>query len=993
MKTNLLLILLILFALLWTGVISAQQSTTQAEPEAARAATQDPGGIRGGLGVPRLIKFSGAFRTPSGAALTGVHGVTLALYKDRQGGSPLWLESQNVELDEQGRYTVLLGATKSDGVPLDLFATDEPRWLGVQMQLPGWQEGERALLVSVPYAMKAAEAETLSGLPLSSFVLNPEAAKKAGREGGAIGLTAATTLPFAAVSGTGTTNQIPKWLDGAGTLGDSTITDTGSAVGVGTTSPNTPLHVKVSTTTDPVLKIEGANITDGISLKVTHPNAVIGFALAGGPGHFFGTAVQHDALVFGHGGRNLLFGLGGSEFMRVAGSGNIGIGTTTPAQKLDVSGNIVASGAITATSFTGDGTTLTGIVQLATPNTFTAPQNVTTSGGPIAISGSQTAISGGTAGVLGESLSTSGRGVSGVASAGTGATYGVYGESASTTGVGVYGTVPALTGVTFGGNFTSASTSGTGLFAQATAPTGTTFGGNFYNFSTSGKAVNGYASATSGTTYGVYGQSTSTGGIGVYGYANAATGGTHGVQGLSASSDGKGVSGMATALSGTNFGVFGQSDSTTGRGVRGYVSAPSGGTHGVQGVTASTDGRGVYGFANSATGPNYGGYFESASTSGTGVSGLATASSGTTYGGLFRTDSVDGIGVRGEATPSTGQNVGVLGSSGSSSGRGVYGQATRISGATYGVYGSSVSTSGTGIYGIASADTGANYGGYFESASSTGKGVYGYATAASGISFGVWGQATSPTGTGVFGYATATSGITKGGYFQSDSTGGAGVIGFAGASTGSNAGVQGTTQSPDGNGVYGHTESGGSGYGVYSSGNAYVAGNLTVTGSVSKSGGSFKIDHPLDPANKYLSHSFVESPDMMNIYNGNVVTDANGEASVVLPEYFEALNRDFRYQLTVIGQFAQVIVAQEISNGRFTIKTDKPNVKVSWQVTGVRQDAWAEAHRIQVEEEKPQKERGLYLYPQLYGQPKEQGIVYVLHRRFAPEKAAKFPRQ
>jgi hypothetical protein len=141
--------------------------------------------------------------------------------------------------------------------------------------------------------------------------------------------------------------------------------------------------------------------------------------------------------------------------------------------------------------------------------------------------------------------------------------------------------------------------------------------------------------------------------------------------------------------------------------------------------------------------------------------------------------------------------------------------------------------------------------------------------------------------------------------------------------------------------------------------------NLQVTGNLSKPQGTFKIDHPLDPANKFLYHSFVESPDMMNIYNGNIVTDKHGVATVVLPDYFEALNQDFRYQLTVIGQFAQAIVVKEISKNHFTIKTSKPSVKVSWQVTGVRHDAYAEAHRIVVEEDKG-KERGTYLHPELF---------------------------
>jgi hypothetical protein len=159
----------------------------------------------------------------------------------------------------------------------------------------------------------------------------------------------------------------------------------------------------------------------------------------------------------------------------------------------------------------------------------------------------------------------------------------------------------------------------------------------------------------------------------------------------------------------------------------------------------------------------------------------------------------------------------------------------------------------------------------------------------------------------------------------------------------------------------------------------YFSGNVQITGSIAKGGGSFKIDHPLDPANKYLYHSFIESPDMMNIYNGNITTDANGEAVVELPSYFEALNRDFRYQLTVIGTFAQAMVAEEISNNRFTIKTSAPQVKVSWQVTGVRHDAYANKHRIPVEELKNETERGHYLYPELYNQPEEKSIEWARH--------------
>ncbi|MDF2443752.1 MAG: hypothetical protein JWR01_1955, partial [Subtercola sp.] len=152
-------------------------------------------------------------------------------------------------------------------------------------------------------------------------------------------------------------------------------------------------------------------------------------------------------------------------------------------------------------------------------------------------------------------------------------------------------------------------------------------------------------------------------------------------------------------------------------------------------------------------------------------------------------------------------------------------------------------------------------------------------------------------------------------------------------------------------GVYGSTASP-NGFGIFSQGNAHVNGTL------SKSAGSFRIDHPLDPDNKWLSHSFVESPDMMNIYNGNVTTDASGTATVGLPAYFAALNRDFRYQLTVIGDFAQAVVAKEVANNSFAIKTDKPNVKVSWQVTGIRQDSYAAEHPIVVETAKTGTDAG-----------------------------------
>lgn len=159
----------------------------------------------------------------------------------------------------------------------------------------------------------------------------------------------------------------------------------------------------------------------------------------------------------------------------------------------------------------------------------------------------------------------------------------------------------------------------------------------------------------------------------------------------------------------------------------------------------------------------------------------------------------------------------------------------------------------------------------------------------------------------------------------------------------------------------------GDGTSIEATGDALILGDVAVFGTLSKGGGSFRIDHPLDPANKYLLHSFVESPDMMNVYNGNIVTDAQGLATVELPDWFEALNRDFRYQLTVIGEFAQAIVAEKVHDNRFVIRSSIPGVEVSWQVTGIRQDDWANAHRIPLEVDKQGADKGRYLHPLEHG--------------------------
>ena len=154
---------------------------------------------------------------------------------------------------------------------------------------------------------------------------------------------------------------------------------------------------------------------------------------------------------------------------------------------------------------------------------------------------------------------------------------------------------------------------------------------------------------------------------------------------------------------------------------------------------------------------------------------------------------------------------------------------------------------------------------------------------------------------------------------------------------------------------------------------AFLDGDANVTGTLFKGGGAFRIDHPLDPENKYLSHSFVESPDMKNIYDGVAVFDGAGQAIVTLPDWFEALNGDFRYQLTPMGAAFVPYIADEIAGNQFKIGGGVSGRKVSWQVTGIRRDAFANANRIQVEEMKPSAAVGTYLHPEAFGQAVEKG--------------------
>jgi len=233
------------------------------------ASAQQTGGAAGATAVPRLVHFAGSFHPPADQP-TGPVGATFAIYGEQDGGAALWSEDQNVALDANGNYAVLLGSTKNGGVPMELFAAGEARWLQVKFHLPDEVTAPRVLLVSVPYALKAADAETIGGLPPSAFVLaattaNGETGAMSGRDVAASASASATP----AVTGTGTTDFVPLWTDSTGTLGNSVLFQSGSGatatVGINTTTPATTLDVNGTATLrgDTVMAAIGVATTKG----------------------------------------------------------------------------------------------------------------------------------------------------------------------------------------------------------------------------------------------------------------------------------------------------------------------------------------------------------------------------------------------------------------------------------------------------------------------------------------------------------------------------------------------------------------------------------------------------------------------------------------------------------------------------------------------------------------------------------------------------------
>jgi trimeric autotransporter adhesin len=705
-----------------------------------------------GTMVPRLMRFSGVVPGAGEGAQPGVMGIEFAFYAEATGGSPLWMETQNVRPDTSGHYSVLLGSTTVEGLPANVFTSEQAHWVGVRIS--GQEEQPRVLLLSVPYALKAGDAETIGGLPPSAFMLAPVPGSTTVINQS----TSSTTAPPPASSNVtttgGTVNAIPLFST-ATNIQNSILTQTAA----------TAINVAGK------LNLPANGTATATGGKGSRPETFVASAFNSGSSTAVAQTFQLQAEAAGNntatpfGTLNLLYGSG----------------TTAPVE-------------------TGFKINNKGVITFATGQTFPLLTSMNTFTGTERFNGN----------------------------------------------VGVGGAPSAS-------NFQPLTVSGTTNFGTWLALANTSAGGHTWNIISAGSG-------------------------------NAEGAGNLGITDLT----GKSTIWLEGNTNTTNLTATGTAAAAT-------VNAdPLGQNAG--GLTPGI----VFGFG-----------------SGEGIASNRTIGL-TKYGLDFYTDFTSRMSVLqngrvGIGTSNPGAQVAVVASANGIST--LYLQAADAVGGS-GQNGSD----GLDAY-ASSGDPNSGTGG--------GNGVTAYGGGGGG--------------------GGGTGGIFQGG---SALYGGNGIYATGGARN-SNDGIDGTA--------------------------GYFDGDVFATGSIDSENAITKIDHPLDPANKYLSHSSVESSEMKNMYDGTVTTDASGDAVVELPDWFEAINRDFRYQLTVIGQFAQAIVDKKISGNSFAIKTDKPNVEVSWQVTGIRQDAWANAHRTPVEQQKDARERGHYLHPELYGAPEEMSVEWARH--------------
>jgi len=316
---------------------------------AAAQSTQDQS-----VAVPRLITITGVYRPADGKAAGAVETVTLSVYVDEQGGAALFQETQQVTIDDRGRYSVVLGAAHADGIPASVF-TSGGQWLGTVFERTAEVEGPRVRLTSVPYALRAGEADTLGGRPASDYLLatGTRSSSQATR------VQSDTAAPVAVQAGT--PSFLAKYVS-ISDVGDSAIYENGGQVGIGTTVPLDFLHVRYTNTNGGATGIAVQNLGN----TATSYSGMLFYDQNGALGQFQGfnnnTHEYRINNIAKNGGSqfdgSINFMVGSISRFFVAANGNIGIGTTTPAPAFAL--DIVRSTSdalIRTTTFSGDGAT------------------------------------------------------------------------------------------------------------------------------------------------------------------------------------------------------------------------------------------------------------------------------------------------------------------------------------------------------------------------------------------------------------------------------------------------------------------------------------------------------------------------------------------------------------------------------------------------------------------------------------------------------------
>ena len=1046
--------------------------------------------------VPRLIKFSGEV-SPQISQIKQIKegedgksqspaivGLGFSLYELQEGGSPLWSESQKVQLDEQGRYTVLLGATQNEGLPLELFTSGKALWLGVQPHLPGAVEQPRVLLVAVPYALKASDADTLGGLPASAFL--PATASQLGGAASVSGLPGSASFvngqrttddglrtsgpqPGAACGaitsdGTAAANSIALFTTNCN-LEASAITQTSGNIGISGASPagtkfqitdapaaNFGTHYTNHELLNSSVTRNGTNkgltfVMDATNMAISpgvtdsgYRIGVEGAAYANTTG-FAGT-LRAQYGVWGRAGINnatsgaavtnayagyfdMFNGVAGTTITNAYGvyiansattgtitnrydlyassvnannyfAGNVGIGTTTPAAKLEVNGNsqfdlgvtfkkpvtfvtgqtFAGTGTVTSVAsgagLTGGPITSKGTLSIATGGVtdtmlagsyagtgVCAANGVVTglhrnAGPSCGNAGSVTSVGSG-AGLAGGPITTSGAlfipagGVQDVmlANAYAGAGPCPAGQFATNLRRNVVpGCATAVTSVTAGaglaaGGFPGGTITGDGVLsifnggvvnAMLANPNVTVMAGN-------GLAGGGVVALGGTTTLTVdptkvpilasantfAATQTINNGNMVLSNGNLAlpdsTNGNAGVitvGGTPFMHDCCGAANLDTFVglsAGSVDGTTNMGNGNTGVGYQALTSVASGEANTAVGVNALS--KAVNGLGNTAVGYN------------------ALQS----YAGTPSETAVGSFALQND-TSTTGQNT-ALG-------------ATALQLNTKGF-----NNTAAGFNALNANKTGDDNTALGDNALLSNTGDENTAVGSGALMFNTTGGGNTAVGWSSGGTNAETCDkCTFLGYNANTGADGltnATAIGAGSTVSESNAIVLGFGSETIGIG----TTTPNRNFQLDVEGSVMVGGNLNVTGAITAGTKDFKIDDPVDPNHKYLYHASIESSEMKNMYDGVATLDTNGEAVVELPAWFEALNRDFRYQLTAVGAPGpNLYIKEKVRNNRFRIGGGEPGAEVSWQVTGIRHDTWANAHPLRVEEEKSLAEHG-----------------------------------